>query len=133
MRRDLGALDPVASSPSLAVGPPSRRKAAPHALTEPLVDCADCLGLAEISSAGRSGEHFGELDQVAEGVAEEGQLPADGGEDEGLGDDLDAAAAKLGERLLDAPDVEAEVVVAAVLQAVAEVRVRPHLGGQLVP
>src|SRR5262245_40426113 len=80
-----------------------------------------------------SGKDLGELDQVADGVAEEGEPTADGGHDEGLGDDLDAAAAKLGDRLVHARDVEAEVVVAAVLQAVAEIRVWSYLDGQRVP
>jgi hypothetical protein len=42
-----------------------------------------------------SGQHFGELDQVTERIAEEGELAADRGQDEGLGDDRDVAAAKL--------------------------------------
>ena len=39
-----------------------------------------------------SGEHFGELDQVAEGVAEDREAAADGGQDERLGDDRHARA-----------------------------------------
>src|SRR5262249_8130803 len=72
-------------------------------------------------SKNQSGEHFGELDQIAERVGEEREPAADGGQDEGLGDDPDAARAKLADRLVDAHDVEAEMVVAAIFQAVAEV------------
>ena len=40
-----------------------------------------------------SGRHFRKLDQITERVAKERQLAAGGGQDEGLGDDLDASAA----------------------------------------
>src|SRR5262249_23512550 len=72
---------------------------------------------------GRSGEHFGKLDQVAEGVAEEGETAADGGQYERLGDDRHAARAQPLDGLVDTRHVQAEVVIAGVLQAVAEVAV----------
>src|SRR5262245_5065018 len=49
-----------------------------------------------------SGQQFGELDQVAEGVAEEGETAADGGQNERLGDDGHAARAQLLDRLVNA-------------------------------
>src|SRR5580693_7610592 len=79
------------------------------------------------AGAERSGQHFGELDQVTERVGEESELPADSRQDPRLGDDLDAARAKLGERFLHAGNVEAEMVVATIFQAIAEFLIRAHL------
>src|SRR5262249_21831708 len=90
-------------------------------------------GVAPFRTRKPSGQHFGEFDQIPKGVAEESEPAADGGQDERLGDDLDAAATKLGDRLVYARDVETEVVVAAVLPAIAGGGVRAHLGGQRVP
>src|SRR5262245_8511986 len=60
-----------------------------------------------------SGEQFGKLDQVAEGVAEEGETAADGGQHERLGDHRHAARAQLLDGLVNARHVQAEMVIAA--------------------
>src|SRR5262249_16988753 len=80
----------------------------------------------------RSGQHFGELDQISKRVGEERELATDGGQDEWLGDDHDAALAKLGYRLIHAGNVQAEMVVAAIFQAIAKVRVGPQFRRKLV-
>src|SRR5262245_41360866 len=85
------------------------------------------------SRSNASAQHFRKFDQIAERIAKEGELTTDGGQDEGLGDDLDAPAAKLDEGLVHVRNVETEVVVAAVLEAVAKIGVRSHLSGQRVP
>ena len=77
--------------------------------------------ISRAALAGRSGQHFEELDQVTERVGEESELAADGRQDPRLGDDLDAACAKLGERFIHASNVEAEMVVATIFQAIAKV------------
>src|SRR5215510_1061066 len=75
----------------------------------------------------RSGQQFGKLDQVAEGVAEEGETAADGGQHERLGDDRHTARAQLLDGLVNTRHVQTEMVIAGVLQAVAEVAVRTDI------
>jgi len=74
-----------------------------------------------------SGKHFGELDQVAERIAEEGEAATDCGQHERLGDDRHAARAQLLDGPVDTRHVQAEMVIARVLQAVAEVCVAGRL------
>src|SRR5262245_32579795 len=80
----------------------------------------------------RSGQHLGEFDQIAKRVGEESELATDGGQDEWLGDDHDATRAKLGDRFIHAGNAEAEMVVAAIFQAIAKVRIGPHFRWKLV-
>ncbi len=68
-----------------------------------------------------SGEHLCELDQVAPRVGEKREPTTDDGQLERFGDDPDAAAAKLGDRLIDTGDIEAEVMEAREAQAVAQI------------
>src|SRR5262249_44638267 len=73
------------------------------------------------SAAGGSGEYLGQLDEIAEGIAKEGQAPADRWQLERLGHDGDAARAERLDGRVDAGHVQAEMMVAGPLQAVAEV------------
>src|SRR5262249_22038243 len=98
----------------------------------PLACPLHCSDRASAAGTKRSGQHFGEFDQIAEWVGEESELATDGGQDERLGHDQDTARAKLGYRLIYAGDVETEMVVAAIFQAIAKVRVGSHFRGQLV-
>src|SRR5215469_12859126 len=93
-----------------------------------------CCSRFDPSSArvGRSVHYFGEFDQVAERVGEESELATDGRQDPRLGDDLDTTRAKLGERLVYAGNVEAEMVETAILQAIAQVRIGGHLRGKRI-
>src|SRR5262245_20633304 len=68
-----------------------------------------------------SGEYLRELDQVSPRIGKERKPATDGGQLERLGDDGHAAAAELRERLIDAGDVEAEVMEALKPQTVTEV------------
>src|SRR5262249_33964719 len=70
---------------------------------------------------GGSGEHLGQLDEIAEGIAEEGEAPADRGQLERLGHDGDAARAERLDGRVDAGHGQAEMMVAGPFQAVAEV------------
>src|SRR5215470_8777812 len=79
-----------------------------------------------------SGQHFSQLDQIAEWVGKESEPAADGRQDEGLGDDFDAACAKLGDRFIDTRNVEAEMVVAAIFQAITEVGIGAHFARRRV-
>src|SRR5215468_10023884 len=84
------------------------------------------------SPAKRSGQHLGEFDQIAKRVGEESELAADGGQNERRGDDDDATRAKLGDRFIHAANGKAEMVVAAIFQAIAKVRIGPHFRGKPV-
>jgi hypothetical protein len=72
-------------------------------------------------------QHFGKFDQIAGRVGEESELAADGVQDEGLGDDHNATRAKPGDRFIHACHVEAEMVVAAIFQAIAKLRIGTRL------
>src|SRR3984957_14546414 len=68
-----------------------------------------------------SGEHLRELDQVSPWIGQEREPATDLRKFERLGDDGDASAAKLGDSLIDAVDVETEVMEAREAQAIAEI------------
>src|SRR5215470_10432417 len=73
-----------------------------------------------------SGQHFSQLDQIAEWVGKEREPAADGRQDEGLSDDPDAACAKHGDRFIDTRNIETEMVIAAIFQAIAKVGIGAH-------
>src|SRR5215475_3585012 len=68
-----------------------------------------------------SGEYLRELDQVSPGIGKEREPTTDGRQLERLGDDRHAAAAELRDRLIDAGNVEAEVMEALKPQTVTQV------------
>src|SRR5215470_15742558 len=78
---------------------------------------------------GRLRQHFGEFDQVAEWVAEEGEAPADRGKLERLSHDRDSPRPQRFNGRVNAFHVETEVVLAGVFQAVAKVCVGTDVHG----
>src|SRR5262245_46710689 len=77
-----------------------------------------------------SHEHLCEFDQIAERVSEECELAADSRQDERLGHDHDAARSKRRDRGIHVGDVETEMVIAAIFQTVAEIRIRAYFSGK---
>jgi hypothetical protein len=76
---------------------------------------------------GGSGKHLGQLDEIAEEIAEEGEAPADRGQLERLGHDGDAARAERLDGGVDAGHGQAEMMVAGPLQAIAEVGIGANI------
>src|SRR5262245_26898904 len=79
-----------------------------------------------------SGEHLCKFNQIAERVGEERKLATDGRQDEWLGHDHDAAQSKRRDRGIHAGDVETEMVVAAIFQTIAEIRIGAYFRGTRV-
>ncbi len=76
-----------------------------------------------------SRQDFRQLDQITEGIAEEGEAAADCQKLERLGHDGDAARPQFLDSGVDACDIQAEMVVAGIFEAIAEIGIRATSAG----
>src|SRR5262245_42811638 len=88
---------------------------------------SDTAANARGRSAGRdpSRDDFREFDDVAPRVRDESKPATDRFEGEGFTNNGDAAAAQLGESLVDTFDVETEMMITGVSKALREIRIFP--------